>query len=111
MLPHDLLVFDFAHGAPAYTVHEVCEICEVSLERVVSFVEFGVLMPEGTELDDWRFPAQSILQTRRAYRLQRDLELDLPGLALALELLEEITGLRRELTNLRAQIARFTSEG
>ncbi len=111
MLPHDLLVFDFAHGARAYTVHEVCEICEVSLERVVSFVDFGVLTPEGTKLDDWRFPAQSILQMRRASRLQRDLELDLPGLALALELLEEIAGLRRELGNLRAQIAQFTLGG
>ena len=107
MLSHELLILDF-EGHAAYTVHEVCEICEVTVERVASFVEFGVLKPEGVNLEDWRFPAQSILQARRAYRLQRDLELDLPGLALALELLEEIDTLRRELERLRAQVAQFT---
>lgn len=112
MLPHELLVLDFEQGAPAYTVYEVCEACEVTVARMVSFVEFGVLKPEGMEphgnLDDWRFPAHSILQARRAQRLQRDLELDLPGLALALELLEEIDHLRQELQRLRAQLAQFT---
>lgn len=110
MSTQDLLVFDFAHGAPTYSVQEVCEICDFTLDRVVAFVEFGVLKPEGAALAEWRFPAHAIVQARRAWRLQRDLELDLPGLALALELLEEVDALRVELARLRAQLARFTSD-
>ena len=109
MSPDQLLVFDLERGPTAYTAHEVCEICGVTLERVTSFVEFGVLIPEGAEPEEWRFPAQSILQTRRASRLQRDLELDLPGLALVLELIEENANLRRDLRNLRSHLARFTA--
>lgn len=110
MLSHELLVFDFEHGAPAYSIHEVSELCDVTLERVIALVEFGVLHPEGSTLDDWRFPAHSIVQTRRAHRLQRDLELDLAGLALALELLDNIDELRREVHRLRAQLAQFTTD-
>jgi len=110
MLPHELLVFDFEHGIPVYSVYEVSEICDVSLERVASLVEYGVLHPEGSTLEEWRFPAHSIMQARRAHRLQRDLELDLAGLALALELLENIDDLRREVHRLRAELARFTSD-
>jgi chaperone modulatory protein CbpM len=109
MLPHELLVFDFEHGSPAYSVYEVSEICDVSVERVVAFVEIGVLKPEGANPDEWRFPPRSIIQARRAQRLQRDLELDLTGLALALELLEDIDDLRREIHRLRAQLAQFTT--
>ena len=36
-------------------------------------------------------------RARTALRLQRDLEINLPGVALALELLEELDRLRREL--------------
>lgn len=110
MLPHELLVFDFEHGSPAYSIHEVSELCDVTIERVVSLVEFGVLQPEGETRDEWRFPAHSIIQARRAQRLQRDLELDLAGLALALELLEEIDGLRREVRRLRDQLAQFAPD-
>lgn len=110
MTTHDLLVLDFAHGSPTYTVHEVCDICDVTLERIVAFVDSGVLQPEGAALEDWRFPAHAIVQARRAWRLQRDLELDLPGLALALDLLGEVDALRREIARLRAQLARFTSD-
>jgi chaperone modulatory protein CbpM len=36
-------------------------------------------------------------RARTALRLQRDLEINLPGVALALELMEELERLRREL--------------
>jgi pantoate--beta-alanine ligase len=38
--------------------------------------------------------------------LQRDLEINLPGVALALELMEELDALRRELSGLKAGIFR-----
>lgn len=103
-------VFDLEHGATVYTVHEVSELCGVAVEHLVTFVEFGVLKPEGAHPGEWRFPPHAILQARRAQRLQRDLELDLPGLALALELLDHIDDLRREVARLQAQLARFTHD-
>ncbi|MGD9601729.1 MAG: chaperone modulator CbpM [Gammaproteobacteria bacterium] len=103
-------VFDLEHGVAAYTVHEISELCGVTVEHLHTFVEFGVLKPEGAHPAEWRFPPHAVMQARRAQRLQRDLELNLPGLALALELLDHIEDLRREVATLRAQLARFTHE-
>jgi chaperone modulatory protein CbpM len=46
---------------------------------------------------EWRFSGTALRRARTALRLQRDLEINLPGVALALELLEEIDKLRRTL--------------
>ena len=103
----EIIVFDFEHGPLAYTLEEVAALCRISAENVVELVEFGVLTPVGTAAE-WRFPAQSILRTRRAARLQHDLELNLPGLALALDLLDDIESLQSQVEVLRAQLARLT---
>jgi chaperone modulatory protein CbpM len=110
MKPHELLVFDFEHGAPAYTTPEVCVVCEVSPEQIQGFVECGLLRPEGTGPESWRFPPHAIVVVRRALQLQRELELEMPGLLLAMELLEEIGALRRQVERLRSQLACFTPE-
>jgi chaperone modulatory protein CbpM len=110
MVADELIVFDFEHGAPLYSFDDVCRMCGIAPERVIELIEFGVLEPEGAQTADWRFPAQSILRTRRADRLQRDLDLNLPGLALALDLLDEIQTLRQQAEALQEQLARFTQE-
>ncbi len=108
--PHELLVFDFEHGAPAYSAMDVCTLCETNPDQVQRFVECGLLNPEGKELESWVFPPRAIVVVRRAVQLQRDLALDMPGLLLTMELLEEVSALRRQVERLRAQLACFTSE-
>lgn len=108
MATNEYMTVDFAHNAPVYTLDEVCGLCRLSVESVVEWVEFGVLNPLGSGAVEWRFPAQSILRSHRAARLQRDLELNLPGLALALDLLDDIDALHREIEGLREQLARVT---
>ncbi|MBI2800621.1 MAG: hypothetical protein HYX63_10140 [Gammaproteobacteria bacterium] len=110
MASDELIVFDFEHGPPAYTLEEVCALCRIQPEIIVELVDFGVLNPAGAAVTEWRFPAQSILRTRRAARLRHDLELNLPGLALALDLLDDIESLRQEVEVLRAQLERLTGE-
>lgn len=109
MILRELLVFDFENGTPHYSVEQVCHLCEISVERLTAFVEFGVLKPAGHTPQEWIFPPHALMQTRRAVRLQRDLELEMPGLALALDLLEEVSELRREIQHLRAQLACFVT--
>ena len=46
---------------------------------------------------EWRFTGDALRRARLALRLERDLELNLAGVALAIELIEEISQLRREL--------------
>ena len=46
---------------------------------------------------DYRFPGASVTLVIKAVRLQRDLDLNYPGIALALELMDEIEHLRERL--------------
>jgi chaperone modulatory protein CbpM len=78
------------------SIEELCRLCAVDRTCIVEFVEEGVLKVAEVEASQWRFPGSALGRARKALRLQRDLELNLPGVALALELLEELEQLRRE---------------
>ena len=99
--------FSIDHGPQFYDLNDLCEICQLTVDRISELVDYGVIDPVGSSSIDWRFPAQAILQVRRALRLQRDLELNLAGIALALELIDENERLRQELRALRSHLARF----
>ncbi len=71
-------------------------------------VEEGILHPHANTAGDWRFEMQMIFRARRAVRLQRDLEIDWSGIALAIELLDELEQLRDENRILRRRLGRFT---
>lgn len=82
------------------TLGELCERCQVSAETVREMVLEGLVEPLETDAYRWRFAQASMLRVWRALRLQRDLELNLAGAALAVELLEELEDLRRRLRTL-----------
>lgn len=73
---------------------EFCRICQTSEDFVVALVAEGVIEPEGEERAHWRFSGRSVRRTQVAVRLHHDLDVNLPGVALALDLLEEIERLR-----------------
>lgn len=86
------------------SVDELSRLCAVDRTYIVELVEEGVLSVVAldasvvaVDASEWRFPGSALRRARTALRLQRDLELNLPGVALALELLEELGELRREL--------------
>ena len=79
------------------TLDEFCVACAARQERIVELVEEGVLEPAGRETERWQFGGASLRRARVALRLQRDLDVNLAGVALALELLDEIASLRARL--------------
>ena len=77
-----------------FTLVEFCSACGVEQRRVIEMVEEGVIEPIADQ-DDWQFHGEALLRAKRALRLVRDLGVNWPGAALALDLLEEIERLRR----------------
>lgn len=77
-----------------FTMVEFCSACGVEQRRVVEMVEEGVIEPIADQ-DDWQFHGEALLRAKRALRLVRDLGVNWPGAALALDLLEEIERLQR----------------
>ena len=80
------------------TVSDLCRSCSVRREKIMALVEEGILTPIiGKQGDAYTFSGASVKRAHRALKLQRELELDLSGVAIALELLEEIERLRTAL--------------
>ena len=75
-------------------ITEICTLCRVEREVVREMVNEGVLVPEGTSPETWRFNGVAVKRIQVTLRLQNDLRVNLPGAALALDLLEELEELR-----------------
>ncbi len=79
----------------SFTLYEVCRSCGVHAEVIVEMIGEGIVTPKGSSMREWRFDGIAIRRAQQALRLQADLGVNLPGAALALELMEEIERLRR----------------
>lgn len=73
-----------------FTLTEFCQVCGVQREMVVEMVEEGVIEPAASADTEWLFYGQSLVRAQAALRLVRDLDLNWPGAALVLDLLEEL---------------------
>jgi chaperone modulatory protein CbpM len=78
-----------------FSLTELCRACRVSEELVIDIVAEGIVEPLGRDRAQWRFTGVALTRVQRVLRLQEDLGVNLPGAALALELLEELERLRR----------------
>jgi chaperone modulatory protein CbpM len=79
------------------TLNELCKACSSSAEWIIELVEEGALEPVGYQQTQWRFTGMSLQKAQTAMRLQRDLGINLSGIALALDLLDKIETLEARL--------------
>ena len=79
------------------TLMDLCHACHTSEDHVIAWVYEGVLKPIGETPKNWRFTGSSMRRARLAASLKYDLEINLPGIALALDLLDEIHILQARL--------------
>jgi chaperone modulatory protein CbpM len=77
-----------------FTLVELCRASGASQEEVTLWVAEGAFTPHGTAPHEWRFSGASLRRVRTARRLAHDLEINPPGIALVLDLLDEIDALR-----------------
>jgi len=89
---------------------EFCEATELSDVYVIEIVEHGILEPQGAQPKDWRFNDYELTLAKRAAKLRRDLDLEWEGVALALDLLEEVQQLRAENRMLKQRLGRLVVE-
>jgi chaperone modulatory protein CbpM len=79
------------------TLEQLCHACGVHADWVISLVEESIIEPEGDDIQLWRFSGTCLVRVRSALRLQHDLGVNLAGIALALDLMEELENLRAQL--------------
>lgn len=76
---------------------ELCRACSIHADWLIELVNEGIIEPRGKRVADWRFSSIEIVRIHTVIRLQQDLQVNLAGAALALDLLDEIDSLRARL--------------
>jgi chaperone modulatory protein CbpM len=79
------------------SIVEISQATRAPEDLIMSWVTEGVLSPTGSSPEDWRFSGDSLKRAKTAAHLTHDLELNVPGVALAIDLLDEIARLRNQL--------------
>lgn len=100
----DLIITEITDDETVSLV-KLCHCTEIPVEQLFSMVEYGVLEPINSQLSHirWRFSANSISRVQTALRLQRDLDVNMAGAALAIELMDELKQLRQNINNFKHQ--------
>jgi chaperone modulatory protein CbpM len=88
---------ELVDAAALCSIDELSVACNVDPDWIAELVEHGVIEPIGRGRSDWKFTSLTIVRAAKARRLERDLNLDLPGLAVVLDLLDQIDDLRVQL--------------
>jgi chaperone modulatory protein CbpM len=86
------------------SVIEICQACKCREEWLLELVDHGVVEPGGKTRDEWRFSVESISRVNTARRLRRDLGVNIEGIALTLDLLDEVNRLRSRIERLASKI-------
>jgi chaperone modulatory protein CbpM len=83
---------------------DFCTRCHVEAHYIIEMVEMGILEPEGETTSSWQFSFYEMFRFKKARRLQNDLNLNLAGVALSLQLLDELKVLRNHLRNVEHEL-------
>lgn len=84
------------------SLEELCHHCTLQADIVIELVNQGILDPSGSrskvqDVTEWHFHISSVRRVRTTIHLQRDLGVNLPGAALALDLLDQIAELQKQI--------------
>ena len=83
---------------------EVCEICGISEDVLEEMTEYGLFDHEAPYSKITHIDQRTLSRIQSARRLQEDLDINLPGVVLVLELLESLEHARDELIILRHHV-------
>ena len=96
MKKHEIMIVANYSQESLLTFNELCEICNISADMVKELIAFEIIHPKQSTQNQMIFDMMDLLRVKSALRLQRDLEINLAGVALVLDLLDELHELRAQ---------------
>lgn len=82
---------------PEFTLEELMHAANVTQPFIQELIDHGILEPQGHTTTTWRFTTHHLQRIRTTRHLQNDLEINLAGAALVLDLLEEMKHMRAQI--------------
>jgi len=99
--PGDSDVIQTPEAIKEVSFEELCTVCHITPDFVLELIAYGTIEPQGGSVATWRFNSQQLQIIRTAIRLHHDLEVNHAGVALAIDLLQQIEDLQTQLNILR----------
>lgn len=91
-----LIIADYKTDS-SLTLQELCEICQVSTDFIHTLISYEIIQPKHEMPGQFIFDITMLYRLQRALRLQKELELNLVGTAVILDLLEQIEELENKM--------------
>lgn len=95
MVKHELMIIADYSQETALSLDELCEICHISPDMIHDLIAYEIIHPKQPHREHWIFNLAELKRIQTALRLHRDLEVNLAGVALVLDLLDELETLRK----------------
>ncbi|MBW5802985.1 chaperone modulatory protein CbpM [Coxiella endosymbiont of Ornithodoros amblus] len=81
-------------------IDELSQAVHLRREIIIEMVEHHLIEPEGSSPTSWEFDNVCLKRAKIAASFYRDLEINMPGIAIALDLLDKIEYLEQRLRTL-----------
>ncbi len=86
-----------------FDLKELAERAHVQSAFIIDMIDYGLLEPKGHSVESWYFTIKDLDKLQKALRLQKDLDINLPGISLAIDLMDELDQLREKLNRLEKE--------
>jgi chaperone modulatory protein CbpM len=96
-MPQQSLIVITVEENPELTLDEIAHTCNIPLQQIHAMIEYGIVEPKGWSEDTWRFTTDHLRRIRTITNLQKDLEINLPGAALVLDLIDQMEKMRTRI--------------
>ncbi|VVC75310.1 Chaperone modulatory protein CbpM [Aquicella siphonis] len=106
MVKHELMIIADYSDESSLTLEELCSICQISPDTVQEFIAYEIIHPAQSRRDQPLFGLAELQRVKTALRLQHDLEVNMAGVALVLDLLDEMESLRARAEFLERQFGK-----
>lgn len=88
-----MIIADYSQEE-SLTIDEFCEVSHLSSTMLEDLIHYDIIRPVGNTPPEWVFDLQQLKRVQIALRLQHDLEVNLAGVAVVLDLLEQLDELQ-----------------
>jgi chaperone modulatory protein CbpM len=88
-----VIVADYSNES-FITFEEIVETFHVSSDFINDLIEYEIIEPKTTTIEERNFTLTELQKIKTAIRLQRDLEMNPPGIKIVIDLLEQLKELR-----------------
>lgn len=79
------------------TFEEICSAVHADDELIIQLIEYHIIQPKGTSKKNWQFDDVALKRVRLARNFYYDLEVNLQGIGLLLDMIDRIDMLETEM--------------